>query len=78
MHAPHAARRLRVTFVDSTGNQEAGVDGGGLFKDFVSGLVREGFGGAWGLHGRMRCMGAWSALNAPPHGGQGGACAQEL
>jgi hypothetical protein len=32
--------RLRVLFVNEWGEEEAGVDGGGLFKDFISDLVK--------------------------------------
>ena len=35
--------RVRIQFVDQHGTHEAGVDGGGLFKDFMEGLVKEGF-----------------------------------
>lgn len=35
--------RVRIQFVDEHGTHEAGVDGGGLFKDFMEGLVKEGF-----------------------------------
>ena len=35
--------RIRIQYVDSYGEVEAGVDGGGLFKDFMENLVREGF-----------------------------------
>jgi len=35
--------RLRVMFVNEWGEDEAGVDGGGLFKDFISDLVKAGF-----------------------------------
>ena len=35
--------RVRIAFVDEYGTHEAGVDGGGLFKDFMEGLVKEGF-----------------------------------
>lgn len=31
--------RLRIKFVDEFGVEEAGVDGGGLFKDFLECLV---------------------------------------
>jgi len=41
--------RLQVSFVDVHGMPEAGVDGGGLFKDFVENLVKEGFDPALGL-----------------------------
>lgn len=36
-------RRLRIQWVDKYGEAEAGVDGGGLFKDFMESIVREGF-----------------------------------
>ena len=35
--------RVRVSFVDAHGLQEAGVDGGGLFKEFCEALVKEAF-----------------------------------
>lgn len=41
--------RLQITFVDVHGMQEAGVDGGGLFKDLMENLVKEGFDPQLGL-----------------------------
>ena len=35
--------RVRIQFIDAYGMAEAGVDGGGLFKDFMENLVKEGF-----------------------------------
>ncbi|EIE22502.1 HECT-domain-containing protein [Coccomyxa subellipsoidea C-169] len=35
--------RIRIQYVDSFGEVEAGVDGGGLFKDFMENLIKEGF-----------------------------------
>ena len=35
--------RVRIQFMDDHGTHEAGIDGGGLFKDFMEGLVKEGF-----------------------------------
>ena len=35
--------RIRVQFFDSTGEAEPGIDGGGLFKDFIEEVLREGF-----------------------------------
>ena len=32
---------VRIQFVDEHGIEEAGIDGGGLFKDFMEHLVRE-------------------------------------
>lgn len=43
--------RVRIAFVDEYGTHEAGVDGGGLFKDFLEGLVKEGFDPQLGLFG---------------------------
>ncbi|GAK62249.1 HECT-domain-containing protein [Moesziomyces antarcticus] len=34
---------LEIVFVDQFGNNEAGIDGGGLFKEFLTSLVREAF-----------------------------------
>lgn len=34
---------LRVDFVDAYGYQEAGVDGGGLLKDFLDSLCKDAF-----------------------------------
>jgi len=42
-------RRLRVEFVDKHGMLEAGVDGGGLFKDFLEELVKQGFDPEYGF-----------------------------
>lgn len=35
--------RIRVQFIDANGDAEAGIDGGGLFKDFVEECLSEGF-----------------------------------
>ena len=32
---------MRIKFVDEHGMEEAGIDGGGLFKDFMEHLVKE-------------------------------------
>lgn len=32
---------MRIQFVNEHGMEEAGIDGGGLFKDFMEHLVRE-------------------------------------
>lgn len=34
---------LEIIFVDQWGNKEPGIDGGGLFKEFLTSLVREAF-----------------------------------
>lgn len=33
--------RVRIQFVNELGMEEAGIDGGGLFKDFMEHLVQE-------------------------------------
>lgn len=35
--------RLQIRFIDQHGLEEAGIDGGGLFKEFMECLVKEGF-----------------------------------
>jgi len=42
-------QRLRVEFIDEHGMLEAGVDGGGLFKDFLEELVKTGFDPQYGF-----------------------------
>ncbi|KAG2492353.1 hypothetical protein HYH03_009301 [Edaphochlamys debaryana] len=41
--------RVRIMFIDAHGVPEAGVDGGGLFKDFMEELMHEGLSAAYGL-----------------------------
>uniref|UniRef100_A0A6S8NUX6 HECT-type E3 ubiquitin transferase n=1 Tax=Dunaliella tertiolecta TaxID=3047 RepID=A0A6S8NUX6_DUNTE len=41
--------RVRVQFIDEHGEPEAGVDGGGLFKDFMESLIKQGFHTQYGL-----------------------------
>ncbi|KAJ2064397.1 ubiquitin-protein ligase (E3) [Coemansia sp. RSA 922] len=36
-------RRMQIQFVDAYGMVEAGIDGGGVFKEFLTSLVREAF-----------------------------------
>jgi ubiquitin-protein ligase E3 C len=37
-------KRVQVTFIESnTGNAEAGIDGGGLFKEFIDDLIKDAF-----------------------------------
>ena len=35
--------RIQIRFIDRHGMEEAGIDGGGLFKEFMECLVKEGF-----------------------------------
>ncbi|KAH9920431.1 uncharacterized protein B0H18DRAFT_1191801 [Fomitopsis serialis] len=44
LHAPVA-----ITFVDQFGNEEAGIDGGGVFKEFLTSLCKEVFDSDRGL-----------------------------
>jgi hypothetical protein len=41
--------RVRVSFVSEVGTEEAGVDGGGMFKEFLEQVVKEGFDTGAGL-----------------------------
>lgn len=33
---PNLKRRVRITFIDQFGNEESGIDGGGVFKEFLT------------------------------------------
>jgi ubiquitin-protein ligase E3 C len=35
--------KVQVTFVNQHGTEEAGIDGGGVFKEFVDDLIKDGF-----------------------------------
>ncbi|KAG7336688.1 HECT-domain ubiquitin-transferase [Nitzschia inconspicua] len=35
--------QVQVTFVNALGAEEAGIDGGGVFKEFVDDLIKDGF-----------------------------------
>ncbi|XP_021757008.1 E3 ubiquitin-protein ligase UPL6-like [Chenopodium quinoa] len=41
--------RIRVTFINELGVEEAGVDGGGIFKDFMENVTRAAFDIQYGL-----------------------------
>lgn len=36
-------RRIQVTFINQHGAQEAGIDGGGVFKEFIHDLIKDAF-----------------------------------
>jgi ubiquitin-protein ligase E3 C len=36
-------KRIQVTFVNKLGQQEAGIDGGGVFKEFLDDLIKDAF-----------------------------------
>lgn len=40
---PRLKRKVQVTFISQHGNEEAGVDGGGLFKEFLDDLIKHAF-----------------------------------
>ena len=46
---PDLKHRIRVTFESELGYQEAGIDGGGLFKDFMDALAERAFDPQYGL-----------------------------
>eukprot|EP01035_Chromulina_nebulosa_P018995 gene18995-24813_t len=41
--------RIRVQFLSETGTEEAGIDGGGLFKDFIDSFMKTAFSPSYGL-----------------------------
>lgn len=47
--------RIRVQFVNRFGEEEAGVDGGGLFKDFIGEMVKEAFNPNYGFF-KVSCL----------------------
>ena len=63
--------RLRVQFVDVHGIEEAGIDGGGLFKEFMHELVRTAFGPDYALFkstpGHMLYPNPGSDILGPQH-----------
>jgi len=40
---PKLRRRVQVSFINQHGAQEAGIDGGGVFKEFIDDLLKEAF-----------------------------------
>ncbi|KAJ2710375.1 ubiquitin-protein ligase (E3), partial [Coemansia spiralis] len=46
--------RMQIAFVDEHGMLEAGIDGGGVFKEFLTSLVREAFDPRMGLFSAAR------------------------
>jgi ubiquitin-protein ligase E3 C len=41
--------KIAISFVDEFGLEEAGIDGGGVFKEFLTGLSKEAFNKEYGL-----------------------------
>ncbi|TPX30115.1 hypothetical protein SmJEL517_g06248 [Synchytrium microbalum] len=46
---PRLKNKIAITFVDDNGMVEAGIDGGGLFKEFLTGLSKQAFDMNYGL-----------------------------
>ncbi|KAK1277859.1 E3 ubiquitin-protein ligase UPL6 [Acorus gramineus] len=40
---------IRISFINEFGEEEAGIDGGGIFKDFMENITREAFNVQYGL-----------------------------
>ena len=40
---PHLKKKVKVSFISQHGTQEAGIDGGGVFKEFLDDLIKEAF-----------------------------------
>jgi ubiquitin-protein ligase E3 C len=40
---PKLKRKVQVSFINQHGAQEAGIDGGGVFKEFLDDLIKDGF-----------------------------------
>ena len=40
---PRLKRKVQVSFINEHGVQEAGIDGGGVFKEFLDDLIKDGF-----------------------------------
>ena len=60
---PRLKEPVKVTFVDEFGQEDAGIDGGGVFKEFLTSLVREAFDTDRGLW----CSNAAQELYPNPH-----------
>lgn len=43
MLGPKLKSRISISFIDEFGLVEAGIDGGGVFKEFLTALSREAF-----------------------------------
>jgi len=47
--APDIKRKIRVKMINTQGLDEAGIDGGGIFREFMSQLVKQGFDPSYGF-----------------------------
>lgn len=41
--------KIRISFVNEFGVEEAGIDGGGIFKDFMENIIQASFDVQYGL-----------------------------
>ena len=48
-HGPNLKRTVQIQFVNHEGLTEAGIDGGGLFKEFINTLAGQAFNPEYGL-----------------------------
>ena len=48
--------QIRVSFVNEFGVEEAGIDGGGIFKDFMENITRAAFDVQYGLFKVVNCI----------------------
>jgi HECT-domain (ubiquitin-transferase) len=66
----HLRGRIRIQFLNEMGMEEAGVDGGGIFKEFLEAVIKEGFDPEAGLFCQTtdrRLYPNPHALHAVPH-----------
>eukprot|EP00795_Rhopilema_esculentum_P004622 gene4622-20896_t len=47
--APDIKKKIRVKMINAQGLDEAGIDGGGIFREFMSQLVKQGFDPSYGF-----------------------------
>jgi ubiquitin-protein ligase E3 C len=40
---PDLRKKLQVSFINAQGLEEAGIDGGGVFREYLEGLIEESF-----------------------------------
>lgn len=54
-----ASCQIRVTFVNEFGAEEAGIDGGGIFKDFMENITKSAFDVQYGLFKVQNSFNLW-------------------
>jgi hypothetical protein len=53
---PNLKLKMRVQLVNAAGLDEAGIDGGGIFREFLSELLKTGFDPNRGLFLCFKCL----------------------